>query len=392
MTLKKLIASVLLIFTFLTGTTAQDTSHLRISLLTCSPGDELYSIFGHSAIRIADSVKGSDIVYNYGTFDFDDPHFYTKFARGKLLYYVSAEYFADFRDIYKSTNRGMTDQLLDLNGEEKKQFQLALNENLKEENKFYKYDFFFDNCTTRLRDFILKFKHPAPVLPAVLPLTKTFRNAIHQYLNNGRQYWSKLAIDLLLGARTDRVMTAAEQQFLPDNLMLALDKTDPRVVLVKKQLYAFNPPEVIDPVFTPFVVFLSVLLIYLALYFSYNKKILDLLIRLDGFLYFVIGLLGCILLFMWFGTVHIMTKNNYNLLWALPTHAFAAFFVQSRKKWVRYYFLYTGILMLLLTLSWFFLPQQMNPAFLPVVLLLLFRSFRFYVRNSDGTIPNMERQ
>lgn len=375
MTIKKIISSFIIIaFCFLKAG-AQDSSHLRISLLTCTPGDELYSIFGHSAIRITDSIRGSDIVYNYGTFDFDDPHFYTKFARGKLLYFVSREDFEYFRDNYKKTNRGMTDQLLNLNSEEKIQFQLALNENLKEDNKFYAYDFFFDNCTTRLRDFILKYKHPAPVLPAVLPVTKTFRNAIHQYLDKGQQYWSKLAIDLLLGARTDRIMTPAEQEFLPDNLMRALDNADPRVVEVTKELYTFKPVKVTDPVFTPLVIFLFTLLVYMALQFSYNKKMIEFLVRLDGLLFFTVGLLGFILLFMWFGTIHIMTKNNYNLLWALPTHAFIAFFVRSNKKWVRNYFLYTGVLMVLILACWFFLPQQMNLALLPVVVLLMSRSF-----------------
>ena len=380
--IKKLACIIFLIISACTGIQAQDTSHLRISLLTCTPGDELYSIFGHSAIRVTDSIRGSDIVYNYGTFDFDDPHFYTKFARGKLLYFVSAEYFTDFRDNYRSTHRGMTEQMLNLSDEEKTALQNALNENLKEENKFYLYDFFFDNCTTRLRDFIVKYKHPTPVLPAVLPVTKTFRNAIHQYLNNGKQYWSKLAIDLLLGARTDRIMTPAEQQFLPNNLMLALDKAEPDVIAEKKQLYTYEPLRAEEPVFTPLVVFSLILLLFVALQFYSKNKSHDLLSRLDGLLFFVTGLIGFILLFMWFGTVHIMTKNNYNLLWALPSHAMIAFFVQSRKRWVRYYFLGTGILMLLLTLTWFFLPQQMNIAFLPFALLLLFRSFfRFSVKH-----------
>ncbi|RYF12295.1 MAG: DUF4105 domain-containing protein, partial [Oxalobacteraceae bacterium] len=192
-------------------------------LLTCTPGDELYSIFGHSAIRITDSTALTDIVFNYGTFNFNDKNFYLKFARGKLDYFLSLESFTDFRDLYQYTGRGITEQVLNLNAEEKIALQNALLENAKEENRYYKYDFFFDNCTTRLRDLILKFKIPSPQLPATMPSDTRFREAIHLYLNNGKQYWSKLGIDVLLGAKTDRVMTAEEQQFLPDNLMLALD-------------------------------------------------------------------------------------------------------------------------------------------------------------------------
>ena len=140
----KRILSILLLLSLLTifniPTFSQDSSHLRISLLTCTPGDELYSTFGHSAIRIVDSShrddtgKFSDIVYNYGTFNFDDEGFYLKFIRGKLLYYISRAYFDEFVYEYQESNRGITEQLLDLSPQEKINILHALLENLKEEN------------------------------------------------------------------------------------------------------------------------------------------------------------------------------------------------------------------------------------------------------------------
>jgi len=199
---------------------AQDSSHIRISLLTCTPGDELYSTFGHSALRVVDSSSVTDIVYNYGTFNFGDKDFYLKFIRGKLLYYVSIENFQDFKNDYQQDNRGITEQVLNFSAEEKIKIEEALIENLKEENKYYKYDFFFNNCTTRLRDIIENNKHPHPVFNYVMPVGSTFRNAIYQYLDKGEEPWSKLGIDLLLGAKTDAVMTARQSQFLPDNLMI----------------------------------------------------------------------------------------------------------------------------------------------------------------------------
>src|SRR5215218_1527696 len=103
---------------------AQDSCHLRISLLTCSPGEELYSTFGHSALRVTDSVTSQDIVYNYGTFNFDEPGFYTKFVRGKLLYYLSTEEFSSFKRQYEYERRSMIEQELDLSCTEKqKMFQ-----------------------------------------------------------------------------------------------------------------------------------------------------------------------------------------------------------------------------------------------------------------------------
>ena len=118
---------------------AQYTSRLRISLLTCTPGEELYSIFGHSALRVIDSNSVTDYVFNYGTFDFGDEDFYLKFTRGKLLYFVSIDRTQDFIFDYINEGRGITEQVLDLSGNEKKEIQHALIENLKEENRFYKY-------------------------------------------------------------------------------------------------------------------------------------------------------------------------------------------------------------------------------------------------------------
>ena len=202
---------------------AQDSSRIQISLLTCTPGEELYSTFGHSAIRIIDSNNVTDYVYNFGCFNFDDDDFYFKFIRGRLLYFVNVERTDEFIAAYHESNRNITEQTLSLTFNEKKEIQKALNENLKEENKFYKYDFFYDNCTTRVRDILSKYKSPSPEFPYVMPSGTTFRQAIHVYLDNNQQDWSKLGIDILLGQPTDKIMAASEQEFLPDNLLAALD-------------------------------------------------------------------------------------------------------------------------------------------------------------------------
>ncbi|MBC7536060.1 MAG: DUF4105 domain-containing protein [Ferruginibacter sp.] len=366
---------------------AQDSSHIRISLLTCTPGEELYSIFGHSAIRIVDSSRISendpieDLVYNYGTFNFDDEGFYLKFIRGKLLYYVSLQKFKDdnqfygFESSYKMENRGITEQVLDLSAPEKIAIQHRLNENLKEENKYYNYDFFLDNCTTRLRDIIIAAKNPNPILPGVMPMNTTFRNAIHQYLDKGRQYWSKLGIDILLGAPTDAVMSSSQQQFLPDNLMKALDNTR-NVQIVKKSSTLYNLPQSIHDFswFTPLVFFSLLLLLFITMGLSKNRRIQVLLAGLDGTLFFMTGVLGVVLIFMMTATDHSMTKSNYNILWALPSHAVISFFISSKRKVVKTYFLVTAGCMAVLLLSWFFLPQQMSYSLVPFVLLLLYRS------------------
>lgn len=358
---------------------AQDSSRLRVSLLTCTPGDELYSLFGHTALRITDSSVSSDVVYNYGTFNFEDKNFYLKFVRGKLNYFMSAENFEDFKYGYQMTNRGITEQLLQLSADEKKALQLFLIENLKEENKYYQYDFFFNNCTTKIRDILLKMKIPVLQLPAVMPTDTRFRQAIHAYLDRGHQPWSKLGIDILLGARTDRIMSASDQQFLPDNLMEALDSSNNKIIVSSFNLYPI-PQKVLPTLqFTPLIFFFALLLFFLILQVSARYKWPVLMSGLDGLLFFCTGMLGIVLIFMWGATDHSMTKDNYNLLWATPSHVLVSFFIKSKKKWVKKYWLLTIIAGVLLLLSWPLLPQQMNISLAAFIILLIFRSTVRYI-------------
>ena len=381
--MKRILCIVLLIINYqlliINSSKAQDTSHLRISLLTCTPGEELYSTFGHSAYRIVDSSRAfndqwRDVVYNYGTFNFDDEGFYIKFVRGKLLYYVSAAEFEGFKYDYQSTNRGITEQVLNLSAAEKISMQQFLNENLKEENKYYKYDFFLDNCTTRLRDILKKQHDSSFCKKPVMPAGSRFRQAIHQYLDRNGKYWSKLGIDILLGQPCDIVMTAEQMQFLPDNLMISLDSSIVPVVTSKENLYSIQEDNNKNSFFTPLVVFSLLLIIIVALGFIKNKYVQGFMQGFDGLFFFITGALGIILILMWTGTDHTMCKNNFNLLWAWPTHFITAFFVNSKKVWVRNYFRFTSVALILVLLAWFFLPQQMNNGLLPIVLLLLYKS------------------
>lgn len=365
---------------------AQDAPRLKISLLTCAPGGELYSTFGHSAIRIIDSSAASDVVYNFGTFDFDDPDFYKKFILGKLLYYESVSGMQNFVFDYKAEGRGIIEQEIKLSNAEKKLMQTFLSENLKEENKYYKYDFFLDNCTTRLRDLLENTKSPKPIFPAVMPETFTFRNAIHQYLDQNKKYWSKFGIDLLLGAPTDAVMTVKQQQFLPDNLMLSIDSTT-NVELVATRTEIYKPAAISTPqvLFTPMVCTFLLLLTFVAVHWlSQSSRAFTIALNsLDTLLFIVTGGFGCLFLFMMLGTDHIMTKQNWNLLWAIPTHFLAAFFLRSQAKAWKFYFKVVAFGMLALLLLWLVVPQQLNIALIPFVILLGFRSFMAGKRHSS---------
>ena len=374
--LKKGLFFLLLLFFSWLPVRAQDLScGYRITLITCAPGNELYSIFGHTAIRVQDSLSGADQVFNYGTFEFS-PDFYVQFIRGKLLYALSVEDYNEFLYTYEIENRSVVEQELQLTCEQKKKLFTALLINAKKENRYYRYDFLFDNCTTRAKDMVkqqvatsLQFKD---ILDGNQP---SFRNLIHSYLDAGNQHWSKLGIDILLGARLDRKVTNEEAMFLPDYLLKGFD----RAVINSKNKLVIPPSTLLKmdsqlgKGFTIHPFFTFLILLILALFISFRKKKTSLVF--DRIFFVVLGLAGFLLLFMWFGTDHYVARNNYNLLWALPTHIAAAFFINKKGRVKSVYFLITFWISVMLLLTWFFLPQQMNPALLPIVCIIVLRSF-----------------
>ncbi len=379
----KFLLYFLFLLPFIAGA-QNDSCGLRISLLTATPGDELYSTFGHSALRVIDSTNNTDIVYNYGTFNFDEPGFYTKFVRGKLMYFLSRDYFDSFIYSYQMEHRGITEQILNLSCAEKNKIVNLLYENMMPANRFYKYDFTFDNCTTRLRDLIEKVSDGQVHFQTVLGIPKTFRNLIHNYLDINDKQWSKLGIDILLGAKTDAVMTPREEMFLPDYLLMNFDSAtidNHALVANKKQVYdVVLPDNSKNNLNHPFFIFTCLFALIAFFSFFKNPAIQKIMSSLDGLLFFIVGLLGILLLFMWFGTDHIMTKNNYNLLWAWPLNIVAAFYIHSKKKWVKIYYLIYAVFNIVLIACWFMLPQLMNPALIPIIGILIFRSFVYITR------------
>ena len=376
--MKKLLFSFLL-FTFHFSSFSQDSCGIRIGLLTCTPGTELYSTFGHSAFRVVDTNNNTDIVFNYGTFDYYDPNFYTKFVKGKLLYFVDTSSIKDFMYEYEFFKRGVTEQVINISCDEKQKLLTALYENIKKENREYRYDFNYDNCTTRLRDMLEKAAGKQLESKNILPKPgTTFRNLIHVYLDRGGQQWSKLGIDMLLGNPMDKKVTNREAMFLPDYLLMAFDSSklnEQPVVSEKKILLNYFDAYKTKTGITPFIVF-SILFLLIAALSIFVFKRWTLFLKVFDFFFFVfIGLIGVLILFMWFGTEHAMCKSNFNLLWALPTHLPVAFMLFSKKQWVNTYFRFIFFYTIALLLAWFFLPQQFNTALLPVVGIILIRSF-----------------
>ena len=373
------IATFLTLFLFYISAAAQnDSCNLKVSLLTCGPGEDLYSIFGHSALRVKDESKNIDVIFNYGTFDFEDPDFYVKFVRGKLLYFVSAERFGDFIRSYSYENRWVAEQVLTLTCSEKTKLFEALRVNAQEENKYYLYEFLFDNCSTRLIDMVRSSAddsvHVKRIIPSDAP---TFRNMLHDYLNRSEKYWSKFGIDLLLGSRIDRKVKNEEAMFLPDYLMKGFDSSLIRgstLVGSKKTILEADERTANGFSISPLIVTCLLLVGGVLLTTFRNARTIKALLFFDRFLFFVLGVMGCLMMFMWYGTDHELCRNNYNLYWAIPTHLIAAFLVGSNKPIVRKYFTLTAIVTGVFVLSWLFLPQGMNNAFFPLVLLAAIRS------------------
>lgn len=358
-----------------------DSCDLQVSILTCTPGDELYSTFGHSALRIVDNVSHTDYVYNYGTFNFDEPDFYTKFVRGKLSFYLSVDDYDSFMQEYREEDRGVEEQVLNLTCTEKQNILILINLNLLPGNRFYKYDWTFDNCTTRLRDLVEKAADTSIHFGTILHTKETFRDLIYVYLDRNDKQWSKFGIDILLGSPTDEVIDNREVMFLPDYLMAAFDSTtiDSRPLVEKKN-------ELVHQVRSapsggwyshPLFIFSALFILIVLLSFSTNNFIKRLLVAFDGFLFFITGVLGFLPLFMWFGTDHQMCRDNFNLLWAWPTNAIAAFYMHSKKKPATKYFMLYAVFNLVLFACWFFLPQHLNPSLIPIIAILVFRSFRY---------------
>lgn len=366
---------------------AQDSCAIQVSLITCSPGNELYSIFGHSALRIQDKNTSTDIVYNYGTFEFDDPDFYSKFVRGKLMYFLSQNYYADFIYSYSLEGRSVTEQFLNLNCEQKAALQQFVWNNMKEENRFYKYDFLFDNCTTRLRDIIDQFKEQKTTLGIVTQAQdKTFRDALHDYLNRGKMHWSKLGIDLLLGIPADKKMSNKEAMFLPEYLETGVNNTKGLVAFtqhpVPKQTAGIQTESVLT---NPLFIFSVLLLFILIASFSKNTTLLNTLSIFDNIYFTSLGILGCILLFMWFGSDHQQMRNNLNIAWAFPTHILWIFIKNKKAFFPKYIKLYLTISSLVLIL-WVFLPQQLNVSLIPIIGLAAFRSWKNINGNDSATV------
>ena len=368
---------VLALFIFSISSSAQvNIAHTRISIITCGPGDELYSLFGHTAIRVIDSARRSDVVYNWGGFTFDQPNFYLKFLRGKLLYYSSADLFPDFMYEYVYEHRSVYEQVLNIDSSSKQKIIDAIAHNMQGDNRFYKYDFLLDNCTTRVKNIVFENNTDASIAGKIVPDKTASRDMIHYYLERGGKPWTALGIDILLGERVDQVVSNDEAMFLPEFFMKGLANAKKSGLPLAASSILLLQGETAQNTPGKFVPLIMLSIICIAVFIISKQKAAwarKTISFIDSLLLYVTGLIGVLILFMWLATDHTVCKNNFNHAWALPLNLPVAFFMIKKPAWLSNYFFIAAVITAVFIAAWFWLPQQINLALLPVVILLLNR-------------------
>lgn len=305
--------------------TAADTLSLdsvEISLVTCEPYDRVYSLYGHTGLRIHDKARGDDALVNWGIFDLRKRFFVLRFTFGLTDYKMEIELWEEFCWRYQSYGSGVQEQVLNLNADEKMRLIAAVSENYKPENKYYRYNYFYDNCTTRVRD-IIEASIDGKIVYGQPDSRKSFRELIHEW--NGGHLWARWGNDFLLGVKADRKTTREESQFLPR--MLSDDFSTARIVtdgkadrqLVKATRWAV-PPMYVNSTGTfadnwllrPLSVAVAYLLVLLAVIFAEHRRKRRLW-QFDVFVLAVTGVMGLVLLAMVFSQ-HPTVSLNFQIL------------------------------------------------------------------------------
>ncbi len=381
----------LLILLSFVGLTPAKAQFWEVSLLTVDPGTELYSSFGHSAIRLREiGPDGRDLVFNFGTFDFDTPNFYGKFATGKLNYMLSVVPYDRFIIEYDYYKRGLREQVLDLNQEQKDFLLQHLDAQYAPERRFYKYDFFYNNCATKIRDAFDIAMGEQLVWSDSVAEEKTFRNLIDEFVLP--LPWADFGIDLALGAVIDRPATELEKQFLPTymeqafaNATILENGVSRPLVKQSRVLLEYPKEEAQQSLLNPTVIFWFLVVLFAALTL-YGFKKGKLMKGLDVALFGSVGILGVVVAFLWFFTDHSATAWNWNILWAFPGHLALVWGLVARPNatWISSYLLFVMGATVMTLLFWIFGMQSFSPALIPILLLLLLRAnFLFYNRKKE---------
>jgi hypothetical protein len=346
----------------------------EISLLTYAPVNEIHTVFGHSSVRVFDPERQLDIVFNYGMFDYAAPNFTLNFIKGKLNYSLGIQNFRDVVAYSDYRNQTVSEQVLNLDNRQKQEIYDFLQNNYKPENRYYLYDFFFDNCATRIRDILdTTLTNRLSYDKVAVEKNVTFRELLREFTQI--QPWLEFGIDLVLGLPTDKKATFEQQMFLPKYLnesfavgtIITADTT-------KKLVQITRPVHLADEVnetgfsITPMLLFWLFFGVTLIFNFVITKSRITKI--WNGTFVLITGLAGVVILLMWFGTEHVPTKNNLNVIWCFPTHLITAFWIWKSASKPMYFRIFTVVnVLLLITFPVF--PQQLPIPSIPLLLMLI---------------------
>ncbi len=361
----------------------------QVSLITISPGNDLYSAFGHSTIWVYDPQNQIDRVYNYGTFDFEQPGFYLNFVKGHLDYTLSVY---SFEDQYLSTQqegRGLDQQLLGLDSIQKQKLYNFLEWNALPQNAHYKYDFYLDNCSSRIRDILKNNLGEGFKYDESIATPYSFRDWMNIFLLP--HPWSSLGMNIGLGAPADKKTDYLTQMYLPLNLKLglanAMNSGKPFVVQDKEILYPFeNNVKVNNPVLS-----VTMVVFALAMLLIFSKgRFVSVALAFDSLLFVVVTILGFVLALLWFATDHWVCAGNTDLLWANP-FCIGYFLLLSKyrsQKFTFYICLGLVILSVFYYTIGYLLPEKplflMFPFVLALQVRVVYRLYRNYFKNNPA--------
>lgn len=322
--MKRFCAAFILGFFFVSAFAVRPLSdQAQVSLLTCSPCNEaIYTKFGHTSIRVADSENNFDIVFNYGVFSFSQPRFIPRFIKGETDYELGISDTDFFLEIYRLRGSLVEEQVLNLTPEERERLWQALMENYEPENRYYRYNFVFDNCATRPYQMI-ESCCSSTVYWDIDSIETTYRTLFAEKL--GYNTWSNFGVDILIGSLADKpIGLGKEKFFLPSYLKQSaqnayigevekrsLVKTNKRYPTMKGQ--ESKLPFLVSPIG---VCCFILLLVALLSFYEYKRNIH--LKWIDSLLFFVAGFCGIIIFYLMFFSQHPLVAYNYNILWLNP--------------------------------------------------------------------------
>ena len=355
---------------------ASNMDKVRVSLLTCAPGSEIYALFGHSAIRYENPDQQEDWVFNYGMFNFKEPNFVMRFVKGETDYQLGVIPFKYFEAEYALRGSSVYQQVLNLTNEEKESLINLLKENYLPANRVYRYNYFYDNCTTRARDKIEESIQGKVVYPENEKVV-SFRSILHEFMVDS--HWSEFGIDLCLGSEADQPIDERKQMFAPFYMLEAargamIYRGDTVVPFVREEFKIVDAVLEDEPAFPLSPMTCAVILLLFTGFIVYRGvcKGTPCLVW-STVLFFLQGLGGCIVAFLFFFSLHPTVGSNWLLMLfnPLPLLYLPVMIYRGIKYQKDPYHWYNLAVLTSFIILMPFLPQEFNLTVLPLALSLI---------------------